>query len=82
MAQVEGSGITEPDSENAALKVGAGVPPTMSVPTRSQSGARLLGEISSRVHSCRSVNPGGNGVPGATIGLGADSHKKSPPVVT
>ena len=62
MAQVEGSGTTEPVTENAALKVGAGVPPTMSVPTRSQSGA-MPG--SSRVQLCRSVKPGGNGVPDA-----------------
>ena len=36
MAQVEGSGTTEPDSENAALN---GPWPVMSVPMRSQSGS-------------------------------------------
>ena len=79
MAQVEGSGTTVPLSEKAALKVGAGPPvgggPTMSVPTRSQSGA-MPG--SSRVQLCKSVKPGGNGVPGATMGFGAESQRKSP----
>src|SRR5262245_14545162 len=60
-----------PDREKAALKVGGVVPPTMSVPMRSQSGSRLA----SRVQLCRS---GAKGVPGATIGLGADSQKKVP----
>jgi len=69
---VPGSGTeASPLSENAALNVGGGVPPTMSVPTRSQSGSRAA----SRVHACRS---GVNGVPGGTIGFGADSHRKSP----
>src|SRR5262249_19698104 len=60
-----------PLREKAALKVGGVVPPTMSVPIRSQSGSRLA----SRVQLCRS---GVKGVPGATIGLGADSQKKLP----
>ena len=46
----------------------------MSAPTRSQSGARS----SLRIHSWRSVKPAGKGVPGGTIGLGAESQKKSP----
>ena len=37
----------------------------MSVPMRSQSGASVG---SSRIQLCRSVVPGGNGVPGGTIG--------------
>ena len=56
------------------VEVGALVRPTMSVPTRSQSGS----SAASRVQLCRSVKADGNGVPGATIGFGADSHKKSP----
>jgi len=41
IAQVAGSGTAlTPWSENAILKVGAGFPPTMSVPMRSQSGSR------------------------------------------
>jgi hypothetical protein len=31
-----------------------------------------------RIQLCRSVTPVGNGVPGATIGFGAESRKKSP----
>ena len=54
------------ERENVALNVGAGEPPTISVPTRSQSGSRN----SSRVQLWRSVAPAGNGVPGKTIGLG------------
>jgi hypothetical protein len=46
-----------PLSENAALKVGAGAPPTMSVPTRSQSGS----SPALRIQACRSVVPVGNG---------------------
>ena len=72
--RVAGSGIASPVRENVALKVGNGVPPTMSCPTLSQSGSRAA----SRVQLCKSVNPAGNGVPGAAIGLGADSHRKSP----
>src|ERR1700733_13221587 len=45
----------------------------MSVPTRDQSGSRF----SSRIQVCRSVKPGGKGVP-PVIGLGADSQRKSP----
>jgi hypothetical protein len=63
IAQVEGSGITVPVSENAALNALA---PTMSVPTRSQSGS----SAASRVQLCRSVKPGGNDVPGGMIGFG------------
>ena len=76
MAQVEGSGTTVPDSENDALNCGAAPSaggPTMSVPTRSQSGSRN----SSRVQLCRSVIEG-HGVPAQSIGFGADSQKKLP----
>jgi len=45
-----------------------------SVPILSQSGASAPGP-SVRIQLCRS---GVNGVPGGTIGLGADSHRKSP----
>ena len=45
-----------PVKENAMLNVGAGAPPTMSVPMRSQSGSRLA----LRIQACRSpVNCGG-----------------------
>ncbi len=63
-----------PVKENVALKVGGIAPPTMSVPTRSQSGS----SAASRIHSCKSVTPDGNAVPGGTMGLGADSQKKLP----
>src|SRR5215469_11082803 len=67
-----GSG-TLPVSENAALNVGGVAPPTISVPTRNQSGAIPPGELS-RVQLWRS---GLKGVPsGETIGLGADSQRK------
>src|SRR5262249_5562773 len=59
-----------PDREKLALKV---VPPMMSVPMRSQSGAK---PGSNRIQLCRSVAPAGNGVPGGAIGLGAESHRK------
>lgn len=72
--KVPGSGIVLPLSENAALNVGAGSPPTMSVPTRSQSGARS----SFRIHVCRS---GLKGVPVAPIGLAADNQRNSPSVL-
>src|SRR6185437_6486143 len=62
---VPGSGTVSPETEKAALKV---VPPTMSAPTRSQSGARF----SLRIQLCRSGLMGGGGV------LGAESHKKLP----
>jgi len=65
-AQVPG-GIAVPLSENAALNVGAGAPPTMSVPTRSQSGANAA----LRMNTWRS---GVNGVPGGAIGFGAESQ--------
>ena len=67
LAETNVADVTEePTSENAALNVPL---PTMSVPTRSQSGSRAA----FRIHSCRS---GENGVPGATIGRGADSQRK------
>ena len=68
-----GSGTADrsPARVNVSLKVPT---PTMSVPTRSQSGSRF----SFRIQLCRSVNPAGNGVPGGTMGRGADSQKKSP----
>ena len=50
--------------------VGGVVPPTMSVPTRSQSGCR--GSL--RIQAWRSVTPAGNGVPGETIGRADDSQ--------
>src|SRR5436189_1600503 len=62
------SASVSPESEKEALKAPA---PTMSAPMRSQSGARS----SFRIQDCRS---GKNGVPGARMGLGADSHRKSP----
>ena len=55
----DGSGAVLPVSENAALKVGAGLPPTMSVPILSQSGSK----DASRVQLCRS------GANGGTVGL-------------
>src|SRR6266851_10330314 len=66
--RLAGAGIAVPARENAPLNVGGVVPPTMSVPTRSQSGSRFA----SRVQACRS---GANGVPGGTIGLLPDSQK-------
>src|SRR5438874_7483558 len=76
---VEPESGTVPTNENVSLKVGPGLTPmvsTMSVPSRNQSGSRN----ESRVQACKSVKPAGNGVPGGTIGLGAESHKKSPMV--
>src|SRR5690348_1599680 len=70
--RVEGSGMVSPLSEKAALNVGAGVPPTMSVPIRSQSGSKL----EFRIQLCKS---GVNGVP-VVIGFGADNQRNSPPV--
>src|ERR1051326_4513603 len=57
-------GTVWPDREKLALKV---VPPMMSVPMRSQSGAR---PGSDRIQLCRSVAPAGKGVPGGAIGRG------------
>ena len=71
MAQVEGSGTGLPLSEKAALNAPA---PTMSVPTRSQSGS----SASSRVQLCRSAKPAGNEAPSGTMGFGAESQRKSP----
>src|SRR5262245_24173088 len=62
-----------PDREKLLLKV---APPTMSWPTRSQSGAR---PGSKRIQLWRSVESGGKGVPGGAIGLAADSDRKSAP---
>ena len=59
-----------PFKEKTPLNVGAGVPPMMSVPMRSQSGAS---PGSLRIQLCRS---GVNGVPGATIGFAAESQRK------
>ena len=53
------------------LNVGGVAPPMMSVPIRSQSGAKL--EL--RIQACRSPT---NAFPGGTIGLGADRYRKSP----
>ena len=39
-APATGPGTATPESEKAALKVGGVAPPTMSVPTRSQSGCK------------------------------------------
>src|SRR5262245_60392548 len=70
------AGVTvSPVNEKAPLKVGGGAPPTMSVPMRSQSGAS---GGSSRIQLCRAVEPGGKGVPGGTIGLGAESQRNCP----
>src|SRR5262249_28434565 len=55
-----------PLREKLALNV---VPPTMSAPIRSQSGSRFA----LRIQLCRS---GINGVPGNTMGLGAESQRK------
>src|SRR6266436_4216184 len=70
--RLAGAGIAVPASENAVLNVGGVVPPTISIPTRSQSGSRLA----SRVHACRSVTPRGNGVvpPAPVMGLEAESQ--------
>src|SRR6202023_784523 len=67
---VEGAG-TVPVNENAALN---GPWLVTSVPIRSQSGASVPGP-SFRIQLCRS---GANGVPGDTIGFGADSQRKLP----
>ena len=76
---VPASGTVSPASENVILNVGAvvagGMMPMMSVPIRSQSGFRFA----LRIHACKSVTPAGNGVPGGTIGLGAERYRKSPP---
>ena len=47
--------------------------PMMSVPIRSQSGAKLA----LRIHACKSVVPAGNVVP-EVIGFGAERNKKLP----
>src|SRR5881296_679834 len=67
--------MVSPVRENAILNVRAGVPSMMSVPIRSQSGAKS--EL--RIQACKSPK---NGVPGGTIGFGADRDRKLPPVTT
>ena len=52
---------------NASFNVGGVVPPTISVPTRSQFGSRPA----LRTHACKS---GAKGVPGATIGRTDDNQ--------
>jgi hypothetical protein len=47
--------------------------PMMSVPMRSQSGAKFA----LRTHACKSVVPAGKGVPDV-IGLGAERNRKLP----
>ena len=59
-----------PVSENAPLKVGAGLPPTMSVPIREPV------RIQIRVRESKLADPGANTVLGETSGLVADNHKK------
>src|SRR5262249_50009869 len=66
-------GTVRPDRAKLPLNV---APPMMSVPMRSQSGAS---PGSLRIQLCRSVAPAGKGVPGDTIGLAADSQRKSAP---
>src|SRR5262249_19679742 len=58
-----------PVSENEALNVGGVVPPTTSLPTRSQSGARS----SVRIQVCWSP-----GKSDPLAGFSADSHRKLP----
>ena len=70
---VSSSGALPDALEKEALKVGAGLPPTMSVPIRSQSGSMPP----SRVQLCRS---GMNTVLGGTRGLVADNQRKLPSV--
>ena len=67
---MEGAG-TVPVNENAALN---GPWWVTSVPIRSQSAASVPGP-SFRIQLCRSA---ANGVPGDTIGFGAESQRKSP----
>ena len=63
--------MVSPVRENVILNVGGIAPPMMSVPIRSQSGAKS--EL--RIQACKSPT---NGVPGDAIGLGADRYKKLP----
>ena len=65
---MDGSGTVSPLIENDALNAGAGVPPTTSIPIRSQSGSRF----SLRTQLCKSF------VKGGLVGLGAESQRKSP----
>ena len=64
---VEPESGTVPTRENASLKVGGVVPPTMSVPSRNQSGSRFA----LRIQACKSP---------VKIGAdrGVESHKKLP----
>src|SRR6266566_5525 len=64
-------GTVSPLRENAILNVSPST--IMSVPIRSQSGARF--EL--RIQACRSPR---KALPGGTIGLGADKYRKSAPV--
>ena len=65
-------GMVSPVKENVALNVRTGLSAMMSVPMRSQSGVKSV----LRIQDCKSP---ANGVPGATIGFGADRNRKSPP---
>lgn len=65
---IPASGTVSPERENVMLNVGGvsgGVAPMMSVPIRTQSGARR--EL--RIHACKSHV---NGAPGDAIGRAAD----------
>ena len=77
---VPASGTVSPFRENVILNVGAGVPPMMSVPIRSQSGAKP----ESRIQACRSVTPAGTASPAprsasALIGTGNRLRPPGPP---
>jgi hypothetical protein len=64
---VENVSGTVPLRVNEALNVGAGTPPTMSVPTVNQSGSKFP----FRIHVYRS---GKKGAPGLAMGFGADNQ--------
>src|SRR5262249_37114192 len=66
-------GTVSPARAKLPLKV---APPLMSVPIRSQSGAR---PGSNPIQLCRSVPPAGKAGPGGTVGPGAESQRKSAP---
>src|ERR1041384_1472768 len=68
---VPAAGTVSPVKEKVILNVCTGLPSTISVPIRSQSGFKL--EL--RIQACKS---GANGVPGATIGFGAERYRKFP----
>jgi hypothetical protein len=65
--------VVVPVSENVALN---GPSCVTSVPTRDQSGARSPRKPFERIQVSRSS---AKGVEGATIGMGAESHRKSHP---